>query len=94
MSTSGAVTLGDIGDRLPMLEVGCTPMRTDGRLRVDRLIQRYGRGAKLQKPLQSIHHAGELSGSLGSRPRGAENWASTTAGGRATDQLEAVVAKF
>jgi hypothetical protein len=47
MSTSGAVTLGDIADRLPMLEVGCTRCERYGRLLIDRLIQRYGRGAKL-----------------------------------------------
>jgi hypothetical protein len=30
-----------------VLEVGCTRCERYGRLRVDRLIQRYGRGAKL-----------------------------------------------
>ena len=54
MSTSGAVTLGDIAGRFLMLEVGCTRCERYGRLRVDRLIQHYGRGAKLPD-LQDRH---------------------------------------
>jgi hypothetical protein len=47
MSSSGAITLGEITDRLPMLEVACSRCGRHGRLRVARLIERYGEDAKL-----------------------------------------------
>jgi hypothetical protein len=45
MSSSGAITLGEIADRLPMLEVACSRCERHGRLRVARLIERYGENA-------------------------------------------------
>ena len=47
MSSSGAVTLGELADRLPMLEVSCSRCGRYGRLRVARLIERHGENAKL-----------------------------------------------
>jgi hypothetical protein len=45
--SSGAVTLGEIADRLPTLEVACDRCGRHGRLAVRRLIEQYGTGAKL-----------------------------------------------
>jgi thymidine kinase len=47
MSSSGAVTLGDIADKITMLEVSCSRCGRYGRLRVARLIERHGQNAKL-----------------------------------------------
>jgi hypothetical protein len=47
MSTSGAITLGEIAGRLPMLEVACARCGRRGRLSVAKLIERHGAGAKL-----------------------------------------------
>jgi thymidine kinase len=47
MSSSGAVTLGDIADKITMLEVSCSRCGRYGRLRVARLIERHGENAKL-----------------------------------------------
>ena len=40
MSSSGAVTLGEIAGRLPMLEVACSRCERRGRLGVAKLIER------------------------------------------------------
>ena len=48
MSNSGAVTLGDIADRVAMLEIECADCSRYGRYRVDRLIEQHG--AKLGLP--------------------------------------------
>ena len=37
-----AVTLGDLIDRIAMLEVACSRCERRGRLQVDRLIERHG----------------------------------------------------
>jgi hypothetical protein len=47
VSNSGAVTLGEIASRLPMLEVACSHCERRGRLDVARLIERHGADAKL-----------------------------------------------
>ena len=44
----GFVTLGDIGPRLPVLEVACTRGDRRGRLRVDRLMVEHGLDATIQ----------------------------------------------
>ena len=38
----GSVTLGDLIDRIAMLEVACSRCQRRGRLQVDRLIERHG----------------------------------------------------
>jgi len=38
----GSVTLGDLVDRIAMLEVACSRCQRRGRLRVDLLIERHG----------------------------------------------------
>ena len=38
----GSVTLGDLVDRIAMLEVACSRCERRGRLQVDRLIAQYG----------------------------------------------------
>jgi len=38
----GSVTLGDLIDRIAMLEVACSRCERRGRLQVDRLIERHG----------------------------------------------------
>ena len=38
----GSVTLGDLVDRIAMMEVACSRCERRGRLQVDRLIERYG----------------------------------------------------
>ena len=38
----GSVTLGDLLDRIAMLEVACSRCERRGRLQVDRLIERHG----------------------------------------------------
>lgn len=45
--SSGAVTLGDIAGRLPMLEVACSRCERRGRLSVARLIEQHGADARL-----------------------------------------------
>jgi len=47
MSTSGAVTLGEIGGRLRMLEVVCSRCERRGRLDVAKLIERHGADTRL-----------------------------------------------
>ena len=47
MSNSGAVTLDDIADRLPMLDVACSKCERRGRLSVAKLIALHGAEAKL-----------------------------------------------
>jgi hypothetical protein len=47
LSSSGAVTLGEIAGRLPMLEVACARCERRGRLSIAKLIDRHGAGAKL-----------------------------------------------
>ena len=42
MSNSGAVTLGDVADRVAMLEIECADCGRYGRYRVDRLIEHHG----------------------------------------------------
>lgn len=42
MSISGAVTLGDIADRLPMLDAKCSQCDRRGRLNVANLIAVHG----------------------------------------------------
>src|ERR1700693_5839133 len=44
MSSSGAVTLGEIVGELRMLEVACSRCERHGRLSVAKLIERHGRG--------------------------------------------------
>jgi hypothetical protein len=46
MSSSGAVTLGDIADWLPMLEVACSRCERRGWLSVAKLIERHGADAQ------------------------------------------------
>src|SRR4051812_10988571 len=41
MSSSGAVSLGDIAGKVTMLEIECTKCDRYGRYRVDRLIERH-----------------------------------------------------
>jgi hypothetical protein len=38
----GSVTLGDLVDRIAMLEVACSRCKRHGRLQVDRLLAQYG----------------------------------------------------
>ena len=38
----GSVTLGDLIDRIAMLEVACSRCQRRGRLQVDRLLAQYG----------------------------------------------------
>ena len=38
----GSVTLGDLVDRLAMLDVACSRCARRGRLQLDRLIEQYG----------------------------------------------------
>ena len=38
----GSVTLGDLADRLAMLDVACSRCARRGRLQLDRLIEQYG----------------------------------------------------
>jgi hypothetical protein len=45
--SSGPVTLGDIADKITMLEVACSRCGRFGRLRVSRLIEQHGADAKL-----------------------------------------------
>jgi hypothetical protein len=47
MSSSGAVTLGEIAGSLPMLEVACSRCERRGRLNVAKLIERHGADARL-----------------------------------------------
>ena len=47
MSSSGAVTLGGIADRINMLEVACSKCERRGRLSVARLIERHDADAQL-----------------------------------------------
>jgi hypothetical protein len=47
MSSSGAVTLGGIADKITMLEVACSRCERHGRLSVARLIKRHGANAQL-----------------------------------------------
>jgi hypothetical protein len=47
MSGSGAVTLGDIADKITMLEVACSRCERHGRLSVAKLIERHGADAQL-----------------------------------------------
>jgi len=47
MRNSGAVTLGDIADKLPMLEVACSRCERHGRLSVAKLIEQHGVDAQL-----------------------------------------------
>jgi hypothetical protein len=47
MSSSGAVTLGEIAGRLPMLEVACSCCERRGRLNVAKLIERHGPDTRL-----------------------------------------------
>ena len=47
MSNSGAVTLGEIAGRLPMLEVACSHCERRGRLDVAKLIERHGADTRL-----------------------------------------------
>jgi hypothetical protein len=47
MSSSGSVTLGEIADKLPMLEVACSHCERRGRLNVAGLIERHGANARL-----------------------------------------------
>jgi hypothetical protein len=47
MSSSGAVTLGEIAGRLAMLEVACSRCERRGRLDVAKLIERHGADARL-----------------------------------------------
>jgi len=47
MSSSGAVTLGELAGRLPMLEVACSRCERRGRLSVAKLIERHGADARL-----------------------------------------------
>ena len=47
MSNSGAVTLGDIADRLPMLDVACSKCDRRGRLSVAKLIAEHGADTRL-----------------------------------------------
>jgi hypothetical protein len=47
MSSGGAVTLGEIAGRLPMLEVACSRCDRHGRLSVAKLIERHGADARL-----------------------------------------------
>ena len=42
MSSSGAVTLGDIAGNVAMLEIECADCSRYGRYRVDRLIEQHG----------------------------------------------------
>jgi len=49
MTTSGAVTLGNI--KLPMLEVACS--RRHGRLSVAKSIEQHGENAKLTNLIRS-----------------------------------------
>ena len=42
MSSSGAVTLGEVAGRLPMLEVACSHCERRGRLQVAKLVERHG----------------------------------------------------
>ena len=45
--SSGAVTLGDIARRLPMLEVACSRCERHGRLSVAKLVEQHGGEARL-----------------------------------------------
>jgi hypothetical protein len=47
MSSSGAVTVEEIADRLPMLEVACSHCERRGRLDVAKLIERHGPDTRL-----------------------------------------------
>jgi hypothetical protein len=47
MSNSGAATLGDVADRLPMLEVTCSKCERRGRLRTASLIAQHGADMRL-----------------------------------------------
>ena len=47
MSNSGAVTLGDLVNKLPMLDVACSKCDRRGRLSVAKLIEAHGADAKL-----------------------------------------------
>jgi hypothetical protein len=47
MSSGGAVTLGELADRLPMLEVACSRCERRGRLNVAKLIERHGPDTRL-----------------------------------------------
>jgi len=47
MSSSGAVTLGEIAGRLLMLEVACSHCERHGRLDVAKLIERHGADTRL-----------------------------------------------
>jgi thymidine kinase len=47
LSTSGAVTLGGIADKITMLEVACSRCGRHGRLSVARVIEQHGENAKL-----------------------------------------------
>jgi hypothetical protein len=47
MSSSGAITLGEVGGKLKMLEIACSRCDRRGRLRVAGLIERYGANAKM-----------------------------------------------
>jgi len=47
MSNSGAVTLGDIADRLLVLEVACSKCDRCGRLSVAKLIAEHGADMRL-----------------------------------------------
>ena len=48
MSNSGAVTLGDVAGKLPMLDVACSKCERRGRLSVAKLIAE--RGADMRLP--------------------------------------------
>jgi hypothetical protein len=52
--SSGAVTLGELAGRLPMLEVACSRCERRGRLNVAGLIERHGADARLPDLLETL----------------------------------------
>jgi hypothetical protein len=55
MSSSDAVTLGEIADRLAMLEVACSRCERRGRLSVAKLIERPSQSAARRYSLHPSH---------------------------------------
>ena len=45
MSNSSAITLGEVADRLPMLDVACSKCDRRGRLNVAKLVEQHGASA-------------------------------------------------
>ena len=82
----GSVTLGDLVDRLAMLDVACSRCARRGRLQLDRLIEQYG-DAELPElrltlagdcPKREAVSIGERCGTA-TRRRPSRNWAAPIA---------------